>query len=127
MKTIHLFRFVFLIAAAVLGAAVVRAEDLGAVKARMAQRLGSVEALKDRGIAGENNRGYLEVRGTASAADQGVITQENADRRTVYTALAAETNTSADIVGRKRAQQIAGIARPGHLIQDASGAWKKKG
>jgi len=126
MKNIHLFRFAFLIAAAVFGAAIVRAEDLGAVKARMSQRLGAVVSLKDKGIAGENNRGFLEVKGAASAADQSVVTQENADRNTVYTALAAETKTSADLVGRKRAQQIAEIARPGHLIQDASGAWKKK-
>ena len=102
------------------------AENLNAVKARIEQRLGAVNALKDKGVVGESNRGFLEARGAASADDQGVISQENADRRTVYADIAAKTGASADAVGRQRAQQLAGLARPGHWIQDSGGAWKTK-
>jgi uncharacterized protein len=77
-------------------------------------------------VAGENNRGFLEARGNAGGADQQIIEAENADRRAVYAAIAAQTRASADQVGQKRAQQIASIARPGHWIQDPSGAWKQK-
>lgn len=126
MKSALVFRLGFLFATLLFGAAVVRAEDLGGVKARMEQRLGSVNGLKDRGVAGENNQGFLEARGNANGGDQKMISDENADRRTVYAAIAAQTGATPDAVGRQRAQQIASIARPGHWIQDASGAWRQK-
>jgi uncharacterized protein len=127
MKSASLFRVLFLFATLALGTVVVRAQDLGAVKARMEQRLGSVNALKDRGVAGENNRGFLEARGAATGPDQQVISDENSDRRTVYAALAQQTGATPDAVGRQRAQQLAGLAKRGHWIQDPSGAWQQKG
>ena len=126
MKHSYLFRLLFLIAASVIGATLVRAESLGAVKARIEQRLAAVDALKDRGVIGENNRGFVEVRGTAAAADQRIVADENADRQTVYAAIAAQSKESAEAVGRTRAQKIVAAARPGQWIQDAGGAWRKK-
>ncbi len=126
MKRSYLFRLLFLIAASVIGATLVRAESLGAVKARIEQRLAAVDALKDRGVIGENNRGFVEVRGTAAAADQRIVADENADRQTVYAAIAAQSKESAEAVGRTRAQKIVAAARPGQWIQDAGGAWRKK-
>ena len=128
MKSILFFRLAMVLAAVAFGSVAVRAgEDAGAVKARMEQRIGSINAVKDRGAAGENNQGYLEARGGATPADNGLISAENADRRTVYAAIAAQTGASPDAVGRQRAQQLAGLARRGHWIQDAGGAWKQKG
>ncbi len=127
MKSHKLLRLIFVAVALAFGAVAVRAQDLGAVKARMEQRLGSVNALKDRGVAGENNRGYLDARGSPTGAEQQIISEENSDRRTVYAALAAQTGTSADVVGRQRAQQISSIAKRGHWIQDAGGEWRQKG
>lgn len=103
-----------------------RAQDLGAIRARMEQRLPSVAAAKDKGVAGENNRGYLEARGAPAPGDQQVIQAENGDRRQVYAAIAAETGSSADEVGRKRAAQLAELARPGHWVQGADGSWRRK-
>lgn len=127
MKSLVIFRLLLVFATLALGTVAVRAQDLGAVKARMEQRLGAVNALKDRGVAGENNRGYLENRGAGAGADQQVISDENSDRRAVYSALAAQTGASADAVGRQRAQQIATIAKRGHWIQEANGEWRQKG
>ena len=128
MNSIVFFRLVLVLAAMAFGSVAVRAgEDAGAVKARMEQRLGALNGIKDRGAAGENNQGVLEARGNAAPADHGVISAENADRRTVYAAIAAQTGASPDAVGRQRAQQLAGLARRGHWIQDAGGAWKQKG
>ena len=126
MKHSYLFRLLFLIVASFIGATLVRAESLGAVKARIEQRLAAVDALKDRGVIGENNRGFVEVRGTAAAADQRIVADENADRQTVYAAIAAQSKESAEAVGRTRAQKIVAAARPGQWIQDAGGAWRKK-
>ena len=127
MKLSLLVRLFLVIAGLTAGTVVLAAENLNAVRARMEQRLGSLNELKDRGAAGENNRGYLEARGAAQSADQKVIAEENADRRTVYTDIAARTGANADNVGRQRAQQLASLARRGHWIQDAGGAWKQKG
>ncbi|MEY4939419.1 MAG: hypothetical protein RIQ93_1154 [Verrucomicrobiota bacterium] len=126
MKSALIFRIVFLLAAAGFGAAVVRAEDPQAVKSRMDQRLGAVDALRDRQAAGENNRGFLEARGSVSAADQKVISDENADRRQVYLALAASTKSDAETVGRQRAQQLAMRSKAGVWLQSASGEWSQK-
>lgn len=126
MKSVLFFRVLCLGAALGLGAVTVRAQDPG-IKARMEQRLGAVDALKDRGVAGENNRGYLEVRGNASGDDQKVISDENSDRRTVYAAIAAKTGASADAVGRQRASQLASLAKRGHWIQEPGGQWQQKG
>ena len=124
MKSLFV-RLLFIVATLALGTVVLRAQD-PALKARIEQRLGAVDAMKDRGVAGENNRGFLEARPGAAAGDQKLIGEENADRRAVYAAIAGSTKASPDSVGRQRAQQIASIARAGHWIQDPSGAWRKK-
>ena len=124
MKSALLFRILFLLAAAGFGTAVVRAEDINAVKARMAQRQATVDAQKEHQLVGENNTGFLEARG--AGADQKLIADENADRHVVYAALAAQTKTDAGQIGRARAQKIAASSKPGVWVQDATGAWRKK-
>lgn len=126
MKTSLLIRSLFLAASLALGVSLVRAEDPGAVRARMEQRLGSVDALKDRKLLGENNRGYLEPRGSLTPPDEKVMSDENADRAAVYTALAAQTGATADQVGRARAQKIAGTSKRGVWIQAPDGSWFEK-
>lgn len=106
-------------------AAVTHAEDLGAVKARMSQRLGQLDQLKAKGVIGENNRGFVEARGSDPAAG-GVISGENSDREAVYSALAKQTGTSADQVGKARAKQLAASSAPGVWVQHEDGSWKKK-
>ena len=102
------------------------AQNLGAVKQRMAQRLSQVDALKDRGAVGENNRGYLEARAALAGAENGTVTAENADRAEVYGVLAQQTGTSSDQVGRARAKKIAENSKSGVWLQDESGRWYKK-
>jgi hypothetical protein len=119
-----LFAFVALLAVVV--ATNLRAADLGAVKQRMAQRLSAVDALRDRGAVGENNRGFLEARGALSGAESQTVADENSDRGAVYAALAQQTGSSADLVGRARAKQIAQGSKPGVWLQRESGDWYKK-
>ncbi|MFZ9682817.1 MAG: YdbL family protein [Cephaloticoccus sp.] len=106
-------------------ALVTRAEDLGAVRARMEQRLGELDQLKASGAIGENNRGFVELR--ESGGDAGAVAAaENRDRETVYAAIAAKAGTSADQVGRARARQIAANSAAGVWLQDESGTWYRK-
>lgn len=127
MKPFPFLRLLCGLALVALGATALPAQNLDAIKARMEQRLEAVNALKDRGVAGENNRGYLEIRGGGSGPEQQVISEENADRRTVYIALAEQTGSTPEVVGRHRAQQLADLARRGHWIQAPNGQWRQKG
>ncbi len=126
MKTTFLFRLLFLVVAGALGAAVVHAEDLGAVRARMEKRVAAVDALKERHVIGENNRGYLEARDNISSLEQRTISDENSDRRAVYEAIAAQQKTDVETVGHRRAQQIAINSTKGVWLQEGNGTWYQK-
>jgi uncharacterized protein YdbL (DUF1318 family) len=127
MKNVSMFRMLAVAFALLVGFGTVAlaAEDLGAVKARMTQRIGQIDQLKSSGVVGENNRGFLEVRGGGGDASS-VVGAENADREKVYAAIAKQTGSSAEQVGRARARQIAGNSAPGVWLQNEAGAWYKK-
>ena len=92
------------------------------VKARMAERLPVIMELKQKGSVGENKLGLLEFVGAAKdMAD--VVEAENKDRKMVYNAIAKKTGTTPEIVGQRRAQQIAGS---GEWLKDESGKWRQK-
>jgi len=96
-----------------------------AIKQRMIERLPIIKSLKDQGIVGENNKGYLEFVGQQKdKAD--VINAENQDRKLVYSAIAKQQGTTVEVVGKHRAIQIGNKARPGEWLQDAAGKWHKK-
>lgn len=95
------------------------------IKARMAERLPMIMELKQKGLVGENNVGLLEFVGAAiEQAD--VVEAENKDRKIVYEAIAKKTGTAAEIVGQRRARQIAENAKSGEWLQDETGQWKQK-
>jgi uncharacterized protein YdbL (DUF1318 family) len=127
MKSLRSFRFWLVLVVLSAGAASAPAQDLDAVKARMERRLDAVNTLKDRGAVGENNRGFLDLRGNTSGLEQQMVSDENADRRTVYAALAERTGATADAVGRQRALQLATLAKRGHWVQSPNGEWRQKG
>ena len=101
------------------------AQNLDAVKARMLQRVAAIDQLKDQGVAGENNRGFLAFVGPKQPQAD-LVAAENRDRETVYNAIAKQTGASAAEVGQRRARQIADNARPGDYLQNAAGQWKQK-
>ena len=126
MKLRPAFRFLFLAAALAVSTAVtVCAEDLGAVKARLSQRLSALDALKSSGAVGETNRGFTEVRDGGGDATS-VVSAENSDRETVYAAIAKQTGAPADSVGRARAKQISAGSAAGVWLQRDDGSWHKK-
>lgn len=95
------------------------------IKARIKARLPVINSLKADGIIGENNQGYLEfIKNNKSKED--VVISENQDRKKVYSAIAKQQGATADLVGKRRAKQIAERAKPGQWIQDGSGNWYQK-
>jgi len=95
------------------------------IKARMKDRLPRIIELKAAGIVGENNQGFLAFIG-GNQSEQALVEAENQDRQLVYSAIAKQQGTTADVVGRRRALQIAENAKPGEWLQDAGGKWVQK-
>lgn len=95
------------------------------IKDRMLARLPVINDLKNQGLVGENNQGFLEFR-TASQPQADTVQTENQDRATVYKAIAARQNTTMEFVGQARAAQIADKEPSGVWIQSPDGAWRKK-
>lgn len=95
------------------------------IKDRMLARVPVLNALKAQGVVGENNRGYLEFVGGKSASGP-EVNAENGDRSQVYEAIAKQQGTSSDLVGRRRALQIAEGAAPGTWLQAPDGSWRQK-
>ena len=95
------------------------------LKARMRARLPIIVQLKAKGIVGENVRGYLQFIGNIREKED-VVEAENNDRRKVYTTIAQQQGTTAELVGKRRALQIAKKAKPGEWLQDQSGKWYRK-
>ncbi len=93
-----------------------------AIKKRMIERLPTIRALKEKGLVGENNKGYLEFVGSKKEKTD-VIEAENTDRKKVYGAIAKQQGTTVELVGKHRAIQIARKAKPGEWLQDADGKW----
>lgn len=125
MKSI-LLRICLLVGLLSAGVVAARAaEDLGAVKARLAQRLGSLDQLKSSGAIGETNRGLVDLRAASPAAGD-LVAAENRDRGIVYAAIAQQTGSTVETVGRARAKQIAAASAPGVWVQRESGEWYKK-
>jgi uncharacterized protein len=95
------------------------------IKERMQERLPSIVELKKAGIVGENNLGYLEFVG-ADKKGEDIVTAENDDRKKVYEAIAKQSETTIELVGQRRAKQIAEKADPGEWLKDDSGKWYQK-
>lgn len=108
------------------GVAAVHAQNASDVRRRMEQRLSQIDALKSKGVIGENNRGFVELRGQGDATAAAVIAEENNDREFVYAAIARETGATPAAVGKARARRIAQNSNAGVWIQDEAGKWGRK-
>ena len=75
-------------------------------------------------LSGKNEKFCGDQYGKKEKED--VVAAENADRRDVYKAIAKQQGATVEVVGKRRALQIAEKASPGEWIQDKSGQWIKK-
>lgn len=104
----------------------IQAQDLGQIRNRMAERLPTLDDLKEEGLVGENNSGLLTVRGSISPEQNKMVSEENKDRMTVYQAIAKQTGQPVGNVQKQRAAQLAKTSAPGVWLQDAKGTWYRK-
>lgn len=101
------------------------AQDMNAIKSQMVNRKPTIDGLKNKGIVGEGNDGYLHFRQKTGEGSK-VVKAENNDRMVVYSAIAKKQGTTPEKVGKRRALQIAGIAAAGQWLQKGDGTWYKK-
>ncbi|MDO8539443.1 MAG: DUF1318 domain-containing protein [Opitutaceae bacterium] len=121
-------KFLFILAAIVglfANVTLFAADAAGDAKTRMRGRVGQIDQLKLAEVVGENNRGFLEMR-KSDGAGSALVEQENRDRSTVFSDTAAKTGSTAEVVGRSFAKQVAAASRPGVWIQREDGSWVKK-
>ena len=116
---------ILIVGASLLFASFALAGEADDIKARMKERLATIDALKAQGVVGENNKGLLEVRGTGGQGAD-IVAAENNDRMVVYQAIAKKTGATVEQVGMRRALQIQATAAPGTWIQTGDGQWRKK-
>ena len=100
--------------------------DLSGIRKAMIDRLEAIDALKQEGKIGENNRGLLEPRRALPRPQEALVREENEDRTLVYSVIAERTDKTVAEVGRQRAAQIAKRSQPGVWLQDAKGNWYRK-
>ncbi len=108
-----------------LGATWAMAQD-DATKQRFLDRKPTIDQWKTQGKVGENNVGKLEARQPLPPAEEQLVAAENLDRETVYAGIAARVGSPVLEVGKRRAQQIAGLAVPGTWLQHPDGHWYQR-
>ena len=96
------------------------------IKERLAERLPALNKLKAGLLIGEDNKGYLAVKGKISEADKKIVDAENTDRKKIYEMLAKRTKVSVEKMQTRRATQIAEKSKKGIWLQKADGTWYKK-
>lgn len=95
------------------------------IQARMKARVPQIVALKAKGIVGENHKGFLEFVGNSrEGAD--ILKAENADRKTVYAALAKKTGATPSQVGARAALKWKKNLGKGEYFKNADGKWIRK-
>jgi uncharacterized protein YdbL (DUF1318 family) len=91
----------------------------------MLSRVSAINELKNSGIVGENNQGFLEFK-TSDQAQQALIADENTDRKAVYIEIAKQQGIDVTLVGQRRAQQLADMGGSGQWFQKPDGSWYQK-
>ena len=101
------------------------------VKAALDNRRNRFEQLrnfKEKGIIGENNRGYVEAL-LDDAEAKALVEAENQDRKFIYKTIVQQNNLPTDALATIEgvfAQVQRDKASPGDKIQDTNGQWITK-
>lgn len=128
VKTWAALGVVTLLGVASLGASVGAADELDALRERMAGRDARVQSLKAAGMAGETFVGVLEFVPGKSPDDAAwkLIGDENADRKTLYATLARREGATPEAVADRAARRNFSRAAVGHWLKFPDGQWRQK-
>ena len=107
------------------GALLAQETKMDKLRDRFKERYPQVQELKKSGVVGETSDGYLDwvKKKDPKAAD--TVDAENADRKTLYEAIAKEKNTTVELVAEQAGKRNFSKAKPGEYLKE-DGKWKKK-
>jgi uncharacterized protein YdbL (DUF1318 family) len=91
-------------------------------------RYSQIQQMKNGGVLGENNKGYVEVLKPLPDADA-IASDENADRRKIYQAIVSQNNLGSAGMGPVQtafAEVQREKASAGDYVQLPSGDWVQK-
>ena len=106
-----------------------------ALKSSMQNRFPQLKPFYDRGAVGENNNGFVEVRGAGGlnlqeqAKVNQLVDQENKDRTALYREIMTANKFGPESLPQIQkifANSWRGNSQPGWLIQNDQGQWVKK-
>ncbi|MCC7192570.1 MAG: YdbL family protein [Phycisphaeraceae bacterium] len=106
-----------------------RADREADLKESFKERLPRLIEAKNAGKVGETYLGYVEAVTGAAASDatiRDLISQENKDRREIYTIIAERQGTTVEKVAALRGEQNFQRAQPGHYLKGPDGKWTQK-
>ena len=112
-----------------LGAAAAQAVDFAKLKERFKQRYPKLLKAKNAGKIGETFQGYVEAVKPEYLQDadlKKLLDDENADRKTLYKAIADKEGVPPEKVAERNAVRNFKRAKPGHYLKNKDGEWVKK-
>lgn len=95
------------------------------LRERFKQRYPQVEALKQAGIVGETDGGYLDYVKQKDPEAEKIVDAENADRKALYAEIAQQEQTTPELVAVRNAKRNFEKAKPGEYLRE-NGKWRKK-
>ena len=84
-----------------------------------------LQEARSQGLVGEKADGYVAAVSSSAEADA-LVSDVNAKRRAEYTRISKQNGQSLDVVSKLAAPQIMQGLPAGSMVQDSSGAWKKR-
>ncbi len=101
--------------------------EVGAALDARRARFDNLADLKSKGMAGEDNRGYVKALVSAPEVEA-VVDAENNDRKLVYTTIAQQNDLAGEMATIEKvfAEVQRDKAKPGEKVQDDNGQWVTK-
>jgi len=125
MKIKHTF-IASLLAVLLLPALLFAADSKKAeLQKRFKERYPEIQRLKEQGVIGETDEGYVDFVAKKDSGAADTVNQENADRRALYELIAKNEGTSIDTVAKHNAQRNFEKAKAGEYLR-YDGKWRKK-
>jgi uncharacterized protein YdbL (DUF1318 family) len=100
-----------------------------ALKQKFEARYPALRAAKDHGQIGETSAGFVEPVDPKYLSDPALkklIDDENADRAELYKTIAAEAQTTPDVVAQRAGVHNFEEAEHGDYLKSADGTWNQK-
>ena len=123
MKTLTTFLMTLIVLTASTALAAPSEEEL---KKRFEARYPEIRELKQKGVIGETDGGYVEFVKDRDEDAAELVKDENDDRKALYALIAEKEKTEPEVVAKRNAKRNFERAKDGEYLKE-DGKWRKKG